>query len=92
MDTLALKSKSDIIGIMASLLCLVHCLATPFLFVAQAGLIGLGKTHPQWWGVLDLAFLLASLIAVWWSSENSSKKWIRTVLWSSWILLVIVIL
>jgi len=35
--TLFLTTKSDFIGSAASSLCLVHCVVTPFLFVAHTG-------------------------------------------------------
>lgn len=92
MDTLWLRSKSDLIGAFASGLCLVHCLATPLLFIAQAGMVEVGEVHPQWWGLLDMVFLGISFIAIWWSAKTTSKKWIRNALWLSWAALSIVIL
>ena len=35
-----LTTKSDLWGAFASGLCLIHCLATPFIFLAQAGAAG----------------------------------------------------
>ena len=91
MNSVQFTSKSDVIGAAASGLCLIHCLATPFLFVAQAGLLTNGKSHPQWWGILDLVFLLISLIAIWWSAKATSKKWMRMALWVSWSVLAVVV-
>ena len=31
-----LKQKSDLIGAIASITCMIHCIATPFLFIASA--------------------------------------------------------
>ena len=92
MKAIQFSSKSDVIGAWASGLCLIHCLATPFLFVAQAGLISHGESHPQWWGILDVVFLSISFIAIWWSSKNTSKQWMRIALWASWLLLCFVVL
>ena len=92
MNTLQLTSKSDIVGALASTLCLVHCLATPFLFVAQAGIAGAGELHPQWWGILDLVFLVISFFAIWWSAKTTSQKWMRNLLWGSWGLLALIVL
>ncbi|MEM9001276.1 MAG: MerC domain-containing protein [Bacteroidota bacterium] len=91
MKAIQFTSKSDVIGAWASGLCLIHCLATPFLFVAQAGLISNGASHPQWWGILDVVFLAISLSAIWWSSKTTSKQWMRIALWSSWSLLLFVV-
>ncbi len=92
MKSVLFTSKSDIIGAWASGLCLVHCLATPFLFVAQAGLISDGEAHLQWWGILDFVFLFISLLAIWWSGKTTSKRWMRVALWVSWALLLLVVL
>ena len=65
--------KSDWIGMLASGLCLIHCLATPFLFIANAS-IGLHEeAHPSWWGALDIVFLVLSFFAVYWSIQNTTQ-------------------
>lgn len=92
MNLVQFTSKSDIIGTAASTLCLIHCVATPFLFVAQAEIIGHGETHPMWWGFLDIFFLTISYLAVWWSSQTTTKAWVRYALWISWIALTVIIL
>ena len=84
--------KSDWIGMLASGLCLIHCLATPFLFIASAG-IGLhGEAHPSWWGVLDIVFLALSFFAVYWSIQNTSKSGLKYGLGISWSLLALIVL
>ncbi|MEO9512065.1 MAG: MerC domain-containing protein [Flavobacteriaceae bacterium] len=92
MKTIQLTSKSDIIGAVASSLCLVHCLATPFLFVVQAGIASVGEARPEWWGLLDLIFLVVSLFAIIWSNNNTSKRWVGYAFWVCWILLGFVIM
>ncbi|WP_299534644.1 MerC domain-containing protein [Ulvibacterium sp.] len=85
-------NKSDYIGIFASGLCLLHCLATPFLFVAHANMELHADGHPFWWGFMDVAFLLLSFLAVYWSVKNTSKKWIVYTFWILWGLLALIIL
>lgn len=80
------------LGVAASSLCLVHCLATPFLFTIQAGNLHHHHLHPFWWGLLDIFFIFVSLVAVYWSARNTSKKWMKYALWISWVLLTAVIL
>ena len=92
MNLVQLTSKSDLIGTAASTLCLIHCVATPFLFVAQAEILGHGDAHPVWWGFLDIFFLVISYFAVWWSSQNTTKTWVRYALWISWIVLTMIVL
>ena len=84
--------KSDIMGTTASALCLVHCLVTPFLFTAHMTHVREHHTAPLWWGVLDLLFIVISLIAVYWSSKHTSKIWVRFAFWISWWGLTFVIL
>ena len=56
--------KSDTFGAIASFLCLVHCIATPFIIIilqtySSEGII----INPIWWKNLDLILLIISLIA-----------------------------
>ena len=79
-----LNAKSDIIGASASMLCLLHCLATPFLFVWYSGITAIREASFWWWGMLDLVFLIISFLAVYWSAKTTSKFWVKLVLWISW--------
>ncbi len=92
MNTLQLRSKSDLIGVFSSTLCLAHCLATPLLFMAQAGIMESAEAHPKWWGFLDMVFLGVSFIAIWWSVKTTTKKWMKNALWMCWTVLTLVIL
>ncbi|MEM9077324.1 MAG: MerC domain-containing protein [Bacteroidota bacterium] len=84
--------KSDWIGMLASGLCLIHCLATPFLFIANASIGVHGENHPAWWGVLDIVFLVLSFFAVYWSIRNTSRTWIKYGFGISWLILASVVL
>lgn len=85
-------NKSDSVGILSSSLCVIHCIATPFLFVAQTHIIRCCNTRPLWWSGLDMLFIIISAIAIYKSTTNVSKKWLPIVLWISWFLLLVVIL
>ena len=91
-NTFKLTSKSDMIGVMASGLCLLHCLATPLLFLAHASTIGTEASHPWWWGGLDIMFLAISFFAVFWSTRTTSSRWMKYALWISWLLLSLIVL
>jgi|GEM_PF-219651 len=91
MDAMNWTSKSDTIGIVASALCFVHCLATPLLFLAQSHWVIAGDTHPWWWGILDLFFLGFSFFAVYWSSRTTSKLWVKYAFWALWAILLLII-
>ena len=90
-NSVNLTSKSDIIGVMASSLCFIHCVATPLLFMAHASAVAIEASHPWWWGILDIVFLAISFFAVYWSAKNTSKRGIRFWLWSSWFVLAFIV-
>lgn len=84
--------KSDTFGIVTSTLCLIHCLATPFIFVAHSSAACCASTTPSYWKFLDYIFLFISFLAVYWSAKNTSKEWVRYGFWSIWGALTLVIL
>ncbi|MEM7552260.1 MAG: MerC domain-containing protein [Bacteroidota bacterium] len=84
-------SKSDVFGAVASGLCMVHCFATPFLFIAQTASVGSSEVTPAWWSSIDYLLLGISFIAVFRSVQTTSKTWIKYALWFSWSILAIVI-
>ena len=85
--------KSDTLGAIASFLCLVHCIVTPFVIVAlQAYAVNGFEINPFWWQNLDFILLLISLISVAYSAKNSSKRFMKVSLWSCWAILSLLIL
>lgn len=85
-----ITNKSDFLGIIASSLCLVHCLVTPFIFIAQ-GVSLIHEEHPLWWSSLDIVFLVISFIAIRWSTRTTTNVIVKYALWISWALLLGVI-
>ncbi|SFD03793.1 MerC domain-containing protein [Algibacter pectinivorans] len=83
--------KPDVFGAVASFLCVVHCVATPFLFVAQVCSLDGCETSPIWWSSLDYIFLIISYFAVARSTKNSSKLYIKSLLWINWFSLLLLI-
>ena len=80
--------KSDTFGAIASFLCLVHCITTPFVFIVLQSYASKGITiNPLWWQNLDSILLIISLIAVVHSTKNTSKILFKIALWMSWIAL-----
>lgn len=86
------SKRSDMIGAVVSGLCLIHCLATPLLFLAKSCAITCCAHTPSWWKYFDYIFLLFSFGAVYLSAQNSSKKWMQVALWASWLFLLTIIL
>jgi hypothetical protein len=92
MKIINFTSRSDIIGATASAMCFIHCLVTPFLFVAYSNTAIIGDTHPWWWGILDIVFLVISFFAVYWSTYNTSKQFVKYTFWTLWMLLALIII
>ena len=84
--------KPDTFGIFASALCVVHCLATPLLFIAHSCTMHSHESAPLWWRMADYLFLVISFIAVYQSTKTTSKAIMKPVLWISWFGLFFVIL
>jgi len=84
--------KSDTIGAIASSLCVVHCLVTPLIFIAHSCSLGACDTAPTWWKSIDYLFLLIAFVSVYRSSQTTSKKFMKPLLWGSWSLLFALIL
>ena len=88
-----LTYKADIIGASASLLCLIHCLATPFVFFIKTSSSLCCSETPNWWQSIDYIFLTVSFFAVVHILNNErTKKWLKSLLVISWIGLLIVTL
>ncbi len=80
--------KSDTFGILISSLCLIHCLFMPLLLIFKGSLTYV----PSWWKGLDYIFLLLSFLAVYRSTQTTSKAFMKVLFWGSWFVLTFVIL
>ncbi|QVY65211.1 MerC domain-containing protein [Polaribacter sp. Q13] len=88
------NQKADHIGAIASSLCLIHCVATPFIFIAQSSVLACCSTTtaPSWWKFIDYFFLVISFLAIYRSTETTANNWMKPSLWFSWLLLFVVII
>lgn len=86
------KQKPDELGVVASGLCLIHCVVTPFLFIVQSCSVGGCSETPIWWQFIDYIFLVISFFAVYRSTQTSGSTWIKPALWMSWGLLLFIII
>lgn len=82
----------DSIGIIAGFLCAIHCIATPFLFIAKACSATCCSEAPTWWTAIDYLFLIISFIAIYFITKKDQNKWLKISFWTSWIILLITIL
>ena len=79
-----LRFKSDAIGAFASGLCMMHCLSTPFFFIASACSSSCCNNAPEWWQWMDYLFLGISFFAIQQTTKSSIKEWVVPGLWVSW--------
>ena len=89
---ISIKQKPDILVTLASSLCLIHCIATPFIFIAQSCTATCCEATPIWWKSIDYLFLVISFFAIFWSTKTTSINWIKPMLWLCWLGLAFVIL
>ena len=82
----------DSIGIIASTLCAIHCILTPFIFIVKACTATCCSDAPPWWLMIDYLFLLISFLAIFFISKNLTIKWLQIAFWVSWFLLLFSIL
>jgi len=68
-------NKADIIGVLSSSICLVHCIATPLLIAFGAGFL----TNP----FFKYLFLFISFIAIFKATEKITHSKIALLLWVS---------
>ena len=80
--------QSDLLGVLASGLCAIHCALTPVFFAVRPLLEtahdGHHHDHVGFWGALDYVFLILSLLAVWYSARHTSHASFKWILWIAW--------
>ncbi|MEO9571913.1 MAG: MerC domain-containing protein [Polaribacter sp.] len=87
------KQRTDTLGALASAICLIHCIATPFIFIAQSCTVTCcHEETPTWWKFIDYFFLIISFFAIKRSTQTTSSKWIKPALWISWCILFFIII
>ena len=87
-----IKKRPDYIGAIASTLCLLHCIATPLIFIVQAGSLNCCGSPPTWWKLIDILFVIISFLAIYNSTLTSSSKLMKASLWLFWFLLFFIII
>ena len=84
--------KPDSIGAMASMLCVVHCLVTPLIFIAHTCCKDGCDAAPTWWKSIDFIFLTISFISIYQSTRTTTSNVMKPILWSLWSLLTFLII
>jgi len=84
--------NSDAFGVLACTLCLIHCIATPFIIISFNYSNIEQLASPIWWKSLDYIFLIISLIMVYFSVQTTSKSSMKYFFWFGWGLLFAMIM
>ena len=79
--------NSDYIGASTSVLCMLHCFATPLIFLSQSAAINISLEITFLWYSLNYMFLFISFIAIYYSVKNSSNFLVKVLLYLFWLLL-----
>ena len=82
-----LELQYDKIGIISSTLCMIHCIGTPFLFIAKACSPTCCSDAPTWWLMIDYLFLVISFFAIFHTTNSSTSLWLRIFFWITWSIL-----
>ena len=82
------------LGAMASGLCVVHCMATPFLFIAQScsTTSSCCDSGPIWWSSIDHIFIGITFFAVYHSGKHTTAQWLKYAMYAMWVILSALIL
>lgn len=74
-------NKADYIGILGSVLCIVHCIAMPVLALGSS----IGHDHHAHIGFLslDYFFILVNAVAVYFATRDHKSLFVKVLLWSA---------
>ena len=92
MGSILIKFKPDAIGSIASTLCIIHCLATPFIFITQACTMSCCADAPLWWQSMDYIFILIAFFAIYRATKTSINQSINKLLWTTWLIFFMLII
>ena len=83
---------SDKVGVVSNVLCMLHCLATPLIFLSQTQTAHIGHDVPFAWQIINYFFITISGIAVYYSVKNSTNKTVKLLMVFSWLILSFLII
>lgn len=86
------NAKADRVGIVSAILCTVHCMLVPIMFLVKYWVSGsTGYVFPSWWEKIDYLFLLVSFYAVYHAASHAATKGIKYFLWLFWLLFALAV-
>ena len=84
---------ADKVGIASAIVCAVHCMVVPLLFLFTYSLRQADVHHshhtllPGWWESLDYVFLAIGFYAVYHASRHAASRGVKRALWLFWLCL-----
>lgn len=82
------KPFSDYLGILSSIICLIHCLITPAILSIQM----IYYTNSTSYEIFEYVFLLLSFIAVLFSSRKYSSFVGKSIMWITFLIFAVSII
>ena len=90
-NTVYLKADTDIVGMLASTLCIIHCLLTPIIFSASTISASYTEISPVWWKSLDFVFLVISYFAIVHTVKHTHSIVIPKSMYGAWTILLVLV-
>ena len=87
-----ITNNSDLFGVLTCMLCLIHCISSPLIFISLLSLNTELSMSYSWWYNIDYAFIFISFFMVYFSVKITRVKLMKYLFWLSWITLSIVII
>jgi len=87
------NTGADVLGITSAILCTIHCLVIPALFLLKFWWTDKAvSVLPSWWGMIDYFFLVLSFWAIYHAASHANGRKIKRSLWFFWGCLAIAII
>ena len=83
---------SDKVGVASNILCMLHCFATPFIFLSQTQTAHISHDVPFAWQIINYFFITVSAIAVYYSAKNSTNNIVKFLMVVFWLILSFLII
>ena len=83
---------SDKVGAASNILCMLHCFATPFIFLSQTQTAHIGHDVPFAWQIINYFFITISGIAVYYSAKNTTNNFVKVFMVLFWLIISFLII
>ncbi len=87
-----ITNNSDFFGVLTCMLCLIHCISSPLIYISFLSLNTELSMSYSWWYNIDYVFVLISFFLVYFSVKSTRVKLMKYLFWLSWITLSLLII